>query len=231
MSNKTLGLILGIILALCLLVGIAGGTYAYFRDTETSTGNELTAGTLDLVSIVSGSYSGDSSDYTVTAGGNGINGNVVFDCILPGQTGTIKWVLTNNGNIPGKLTISSSLVFDEGEVTEPEDKTGVNDHNGDGTGDLDIFLKVTLQRGAGATQAAAESNFTYILGSNVNPVAISGLETVLDSQNLTMDANGGTNDTVVYLLTWSLPNDNNINAVQGDTAEIDITFILEQIID
>jgi predicted ribosomally synthesized peptide with SipW-like signal peptide len=59
--NRTLGLILAIILALCLLAGIVGGTYSYLSDTETSNDNHMKAGTLDFVSLVYGSYSGNSS--------------------------------------------------------------------------------------------------------------------------------------------------------------------------
>jgi len=41
--------ILGLTVAFMLLIGMAGiGTWAYFSDVETSTGNVLTAGTLDL---------------------------------------------------------------------------------------------------------------------------------------------------------------------------------------
>jgi len=42
--------ILGLTIAVVLIIGlIAGGTFAYFSDTETVTGNSLTAGTIDLV--------------------------------------------------------------------------------------------------------------------------------------------------------------------------------------
>ncbi len=41
--------ILGLTIAFMLLIGMGGlGTWAYFQDTETSTGNVLAAGTLDL---------------------------------------------------------------------------------------------------------------------------------------------------------------------------------------
>ena len=41
--------IAGLTIAALLIIGlVGGGTYAYFSDTESSTGNTLTAGTLDL---------------------------------------------------------------------------------------------------------------------------------------------------------------------------------------
>ena len=223
--NRTLGLILAIILALCLLAGIVGGTYAYFSDTETSTDNHMTAGTLDLLSLVSGSYSGDSSLYSVAGGGNGINGYVAFDRILPGQTGTIEWVISNTGNTPGTFSISSTLTFDENGSNEPE--AAIPSNNTGGNGDLDEYVKVTLQRGVGTDQTSAEAALTYILGTAETPVAMGGLEAALDAQSLTLGASGG-NDTIIYVLTWSLPDHELINVVQSDTAEIDITFSLVQ---
>ncbi|MCK4368488.1 MAG: SipW-dependent-type signal peptide-containing protein [Dehalococcoidales bacterium] len=41
--------ILGLTIAIVLIIGlVAGGTWAYFTDTETSTGNTFTAGTIDI---------------------------------------------------------------------------------------------------------------------------------------------------------------------------------------
>ncbi|MFA7218606.1 MAG: TasA family protein [Dehalococcoidales bacterium] len=223
--NRTLSLILAIILALCLLVGVVGGTYAYFSDAETSNDNHMTAGTLDLVSLVSGSYSGDSSLYSVTVGGNGINGYVAFNRILPGETGTIKWVISNTGNTPGTFTISATCTFDENGSNEPE--AAIPSNNTGGNGDLDEYVTVTLQRGVGTDQTSAEAALTYILGTAETPVAMGGLEAALNAQSLTLGASGG-NDTIIYVLTWSLPDHELINVVQSDTAEIDITFSLVQ---
>jgi hypothetical protein len=185
----------------------------------------MTAGTLDLMSVVSGSYSGDSSLYSVTEGGNGINGFVTFDRILPGQTGTIKWVISNTGNISGTFTISSTCTFDENGSNEPE--AAIPSNNTGGNGDLDEYVTVTLQRGVGTDQTSAEAALTYILGTAETPVAMGGLEAALDAQSLTLGASGG-NDTIIYVLTWSLPDHELINVVQSDTAEIDITFSLVQ---
>ena len=70
--------IVGLTLALVLVIGLVGaGTYAYFSDTESSTGNTLTAGTLDL--------NIDGGDIAVTT----------FDVsdVAPGDNGTASSTL------------------------------------------------------------------------------------------------------------------------------------------
>jgi len=46
--KKVSGWIVASSLVLCLLLGIARGTWAFYRDTETSNGNQMAAGTIDL---------------------------------------------------------------------------------------------------------------------------------------------------------------------------------------
>ena len=219
--------ILGLTLAALLVIGLtATGTWAYMSDKEQSTANIFTAGTLNLVPLTTGTYSDSASLYHVTAGGNTVNGNVVFDSIAPGQNGAFEWVLSNAGSLPGTLTISSNGVFSENGVTALEALMGAN--NGGGNGDLDQYLMVTLQRGVGANQAAAEGALAYILGSAGSPVSISGLMAVLNAQSQALAASGGAN-TVVYKLSWSLSAvDANIDIVQSDTAQVNLTFTLSQ---
>ena len=210
--------------ALLLLALTATGTRAFFRDTRTSGGNSIAAGTLDLVPAVAGVYSGLPANYTVTAGGDSINGNVVFSRVAPGQSGSIQWTLTNRGSLPGTLTLPSIITFSENGSVEPESLFAAN--NGGGNGDLDQYFLVTLQKGIGTNEASALLALDWINGST--PWAISGLGAVLNAQSTIMAARGG-NDTVVYLLSWSLSADDpNINIVQGDSALVDITFSLSQ---
>ena len=212
-------------IALVLII-IGGGTWAYFSDTETSTGNTFTAGTLNLVPSTSGT--GPVGKYTVTAGGDGINGNVVFIRIAPGDSGSITWTLTNDGNLDGTLTIASLSTFTENGSNEPE--SAVVGNNGGGNGDLDDYVGVRLSRGG-----------TYILGDASNYVPFSGLQAALnaESQSLT----GGS--TLTYVLEWQIATDVqaagadgkfgtvddvqiNDNIIQSDTATVDITFTLTQ---
>lgn len=227
MTGKKLKLIIAGLLVLCLLVSMVTGTWALFSDTEASTGNTFTAGTLDLVSTLSGSYSGSATKYTVTAGGNGINGYVLFPSVIPGESGTITWVLSNTGSIGGTVTITSTCSYAENGSAEPESLVIGNDSGSNG--DLDQYMGVKLTR-----------NGTYILGNASYYVPISGLEAVLDAETNIALASGG---SVTYILYWSLAadlradnggvfdgtgTDVNDNIIQSDTAQIDITFTLNQ---
>jgi predicted ribosomally synthesized peptide with SipW-like signal peptide len=217
--------VLALTLTALLVIGLtAAGTWAYVTDSEHSSNNAITAGTLDLVPLTTGIYSGSGSLYHVTAGGNGINGNVVFDSIAPGQTGAFEWVLSNAGSLSGTLTINYTNTFNDTGVSALKALAIANGW----TGDLAQYLMVTLQRGTGANQAVAEGAMTYILGSVGSPVALSNLAAVLNAQSQALAASGGT-DTIVYKLTWSLSNtDPHIDIVQADTAQLNLTFTLSQ---
>lgn len=196
------------VLGVLMLALLIGGLYGYFDDTETSTGNVFTAGTLNLVPSTNGT--GPVGKYTVTAGGDGINGNVVFDRIAPGDNGTITWTLTNTGNIDGTLSMVSAVTFGEGVITEPESMVPGN--NGGGNGDLDQYVGVKLQRDG-----------TYILGDAGTWGSFANLQATLNAESQSLVAGG----TITYVFTWNI--DSSVgNIIQGDTANIDITFALAQ---
>jgi predicted ribosomally synthesized peptide with SipW-like signal peptide len=219
--------IAGLTIACLLLIGmVSGSVWAYFNDVETASNNGLAAGTLDMVPSTSGT--GPVGKYTVTGGGNGVNGNVVFTKMRPGESGTITWVLTNNGSLPGTLTLSSTVTFAENGSNEIE--TAVSGNNGGGNGDLDAYVGVRVKR-----------NGTYFLGDASNYVSFSDLEAKLDAESQALAASG----TITYVLEWSIASDIkgagadgkfgtvddvdvNENIIQSDTAQIDITFTLNQ---
>jgi len=86
--------ILGLTIAFMLLIGMAGiGTWAYFTDTETSTGNQFAAGTLDLKT--------DDVD--------GVSQTLFAVSMQPGDTvGSENITLKNTGSIAGVIL---DLVF------------------------------------------------------------------------------------------------------------------------
>ena len=223
----TIKRLVGLALATMLTVSmVAGGVWAYLSDVETSAGNILLAGTLDLSPTTDGG--GPSGKYTVTPGGDQVNGKVVFQKLLPGESGNITWVLTDTGSTAGTMVITSNVTFSD--VSQNEVETAVPGNNDGGNGDLDAYVGVKLQRGIGTDQANAIANFTYILGSAGSYAAFSSLQAVLNAQSVAMAASGG-NDTIVYKLSWeigSLFGGVNDNIIQSDNAQIDITLTLNQ---
>jgi hypothetical protein len=93
----------------------------------------------------------------------------------------------------------------------------------------------------GASQSAAETALAtgYINaghnGSDSTPFALGNLGTLWDGNTTSVSASGGSTSYVVYLFRWYLtsatmgsPSYNNINIIQGDTAQLDLGFTLTQ---
>jgi len=194
-----------------MLALLIGGLYGYFDDTETSTGNVFTAGTLNLVSVIDGDEI--LGNVTVNEQGDGLNDNVTFGRVAPGDSGSITWTLTNDGTVDGDLTLVSTVAFGENGSNEPE--AAVAGNNGGANGDLDEYMTCRLS-----------CDGTYLTDGGGNSfVPFSDLEAALDSQvNVALDAGV----TTVYLLEWQIAVTVG-NIIQSDTAQIDITFTLNQV--
>ena len=209
--------IIGLSIAALLIIGIVGvGTFAYFSDTATSTDNTWTAGTLVLSEATTGSAINNS--YVVTPGG-GINGSVQFgltDPVKPGSSGIITWTLNNTGNVPGKLTLVSATTFNDTATNAPKTAALAALAISDPVGtpwDLNTKMMVWVTRDG-----------TDILGSTGTYVAMSGLQTAL---NLEISKTITIGTPMVYVLHWQVPTSAG-NEIQGDTAQLDITFTLNQ---
>lgn len=192
-----------LVLMLALLIG---GLYGTFDDEETSVGNVFTAGTLNLVSVISGS--GFTDNVVVNEQTDGINDNVTFGMVMPGDNGTITWTLTNDGTVDGTLALVSTVVCSENGLNEPEtldDPDGL----GDGTGELDDLILCTL----------------YIDGADASgEISLAAMEAFLNATVL-LDAG----QTVVYQLDWRINDATTGNELQSDTAQININFTLTQV--
>jgi len=211
-TNGSLPLLAGLAIAALLLTGlVARGTMAYLSDTESSSGNTFAAGTLNLESVISGTST--ACDVAVTEQGDGANDKVEFgstDPIEPGSSGTVTWTLTNAGTVGGTLTMAAVTTFDEGGLPgEPEQaaETALGGVKG-----LDDMLEVWVTR-----------NGTNILGTSSTYVAMSGLAAALNLESQSL-VNG---TPLVYVLHWEVPTSVG-NEIQGDSAELDITFTLTQ---
>ncbi len=138
---------------------IIGGTFAFFSDTETSTGNTLVAGAIDL-KIDNESY---VIDYLVDGAVNPTgqlvpNSNTSwvlsdltiekffnFEDLKPGDYGedTISLHVENND---AYLCAAARITADlDNDITEPEDEvSGANNDNNDGTTDGDLDSQVNI---------------------------------------------------------------------------------------
>ena len=157
------------LMAIALVIGLVGaGTMAYFSDTETSSGNTFTAGTLDL--NVGGENPNLSPDFT-------------FGPLAPGDSGTITYTLNNVGSIDGYLDLQGIGVVDT-EGTNPESETG--DIGEPGELSANIYVTVTL--GTSGLYAGLLSGIASDYDANV-ALAASGTTTltiawVVDKDNV-----------------------------------------------
>lgn len=101
--------ILGLTIAFMLLIGMGGiGTWAYFQDTETSTGNVFAAGTLDLKT--------DDVD--------GVTQTLYTSNLKPGNNVSGSITLKNNGNLAASsLDLTFSYVESDNPINNFVPKT------------------------------------------------------------------------------------------------------------
>jgi predicted ribosomally synthesized peptide with SipW-like signal peptide len=189
------------IVLVCILIG--GSVYAYFSDTETSTGNTFTAGTVDL---------------NLDGGNTNVVKFTVGD-VKPGDNGTGTWTVTNAGSIDGYLDLENvSVTEGTGATTDPE---LVDEPTHADTTQLGNYLMVhifvdTNDNGSWDTGEAD------IFGTNASPAAIN---TIAGSYDLSLSLTQGSTDYIT--LVWSVPISAD-NRIQGDNVTLDITFELQQ---
>lgn len=177
-----------------------GGTMAYFSDTETSTGNTFTAGTLDLNL-------------------DGGNVNVVKFTVAnanPGESGSGTWQVNNVGSVAGFVDLESiSLTDDDNSCTEPEAADG-DETCGAGEGDLSDNITVDLFVDANNNQVNDEGDTAIYSG------VLSGIAANYD-MNLALAAAG-----VNYItMNWNVPTTVG-NVIQSDSTALNVTFELGQ---
>ncbi len=100
MKRKIVMLAIGAMLAVALL---GGGVYAYFSDIETSSGNKVTAGTLDLVL------------------NDDVAKNFTVSNVKPGDFGADNFKVKNVGTVNGRLAMTiTNITNAPGLTPEPE---------------------------------------------------------------------------------------------------------------
>lgn len=119
------------LMAIGLVVGLVGaGTMAYFSDTETSTGNTFTAGTLDIA-LGTSSWSAD------------------FDNMKPGDTVTFTLPVNNEGSLPLNYTVTTTLSGTlAGGVNPCTQVTAPTSGSLDVGGSVNIVVSITMPSAA-----------------------------------------------------------------------------------
>ena len=215
--------ILGLTIAALLVIGlVGGGTWAYFSDVETSTGNILTAGTLDL-----NLNAGNDDVQMLTA---------AIGTVEPGDTGSASVIIANNGSIDGELDIATSAITnDDNGTADPEDDqdtdTGTGDLGGQATMVIWIDADESTTFNAGDIELNSTGANAYDAGTNttLEKETIDSFDSVSwDAAFATLNKAGGTNPAVTLRIDWEVPGATTDNRIMGDSASFDITFTLEQ---
>jgi len=168
------------ILASLMVIGLVAsaigmGTYAYFSDTETSSGNTFTAGAIDLKIDSTCKYNGEIQRFCTWESKDLGTGDVFFNFndVKPGDSGedTISFDLASN---PAWACIYVTKIVDsDNGCNGPELKAEPN-CLADGNGELDENLYVTIW---------VDSNCDNILDTNERIIVDNKpLSTYIDSQ-------------------------------------------------
>jgi len=191
--------VIGVVAAIAI-----GGTVAYFSDTETSTGNTFTAGTLNL---------------TVNDK-DGENVSFSFSNLKPGSQPKVKYTIKNTGSIAGFLDIENiSFESYENDCIEPEIEAGdTSCATGTDQGELDdvLNLRMFLDYNGDGWISTGE------------PVFFNGKVKDLEAQfelDEPVPANGGTDFVAEIYDWWTNSMD---NQAQSDSVVINMTFELAQ---
>jgi predicted ribosomally synthesized peptide with SipW-like signal peptide len=199
--------LLFVLMACVLCIGLVGGAFAYFSDTETSTGNTFTAGTLDLKIDVDPTSGVTWEDGPLGAINDDSTLNDMINNMAPGDSISGNFGIKNDGTIEGvadfKLIITGN---DDNGLTEPEQDDGDVD-DGPGNGELCENVDVVL---------------TYN-GSAV----YSGTLAAMDGINYTAPSNIAGGATASWEFTISIGTGVN-NVIQSDTCTFDVEFSLNQ---
>lgn len=202
-------------MAVGLAIGAIGTSFAFFEDTETSTGNLFTAGTLDLDCTVT-VESNCPGKVTIIEGANGLNDNVAFANLAPGDSGKIIWTLKNVGTLDGILDVLYQGVNDyDGVNTEPEIVIEGSTITATSPGELNDNMTLDTAYFYNGVQQAYTWHGTMAICTPTLTHANSFPEPLAVGDNYTME------------WSWSIPAGTG-NIIQGDTFELNFFMSLTQ---
>jgi spore coat-associated protein N len=193
--------IIGLAIAALIVITIAGvGTFAFFNDTESSSGNIISAGTLDLR----------------TNDANGLDSVLTVTDLAPGNSvGPATVELKNAGTIDA-AHMDISVTYSENDGTEPDDPGLAANMSKEA---FAAQLKVkTLTYGA-----------TDLL-SKVTDINTNGFKDVQDVANSDLTGLAGLDSAAAanFVIEVTLDGNSTGNDFQGDGINITFNFDLQQ---
>ena len=201
------GILTSILMVGIIAVGAGAGTLAYFSDTETSTGNTFTAGTLNLV-LTDSADDGTESETATWVAPN----------MAPGDTGGAVLQVDNTGTIAGTLDLANVAVANAPGPTPESESLPDN-------GELGANLLVHMFFDVNGN-GAFDVGDTDIYGTDAGLLALDGIAAVLYDLDYALGAGATTNIS----MNWDLPTTTG-NDCQGDIATLTFTVELDQIAD
>jgi predicted ribosomally synthesized peptide with SipW-like signal peptide len=235
MKTKILMSVLAIGMAIAL---IGGATMAWFTDEAETEANTFAAGTLDLKAY--------GEDKAVS---------VSLSNMAPGETsGYYKWVLRNDGSLPGKLSVSFSEMENKTNLMNAPKEAALKEYYGDEfqqwigngqEGHLGWFLKPEMGFSSVGGEKISRIQSIWTTGPE-NPWGTPGLNgfggNTYGTDSFLEDDILEPGEEVQFMLIVSLDDNLRIhtgtewieapdNMIQGDSVEFDITFSLEQVHD
>jgi predicted ribosomally synthesized peptide with SipW-like signal peptide len=206
-------------LTMILALGLMGGSFAYFSDTETSTGNTFTAGTLDLqvVSPYGGQPYGGFPP-TQTYNGSNIPG-INLSNVAPGDPPIVWRMHVNNiGSINGMLSIHFNVIADY-ENTLEESEVDLGDTGPLGEMGDNLIVKVYYQ-----DESQWPNNLHLVTSGTLNSLHCQ----VIPLGALNGENNPASTDGKDVVLKFELPS-SATSICQSDSIDFDIDLILNQI--
>jgi predicted ribosomally synthesized peptide with SipW-like signal peptide len=208
-----------VVLALLLM---GAGTYALLSDTEVSTGNTFTSGTLNLQ----------------VGAADPCTDKVTLSGVKPTDTGNAAtWLAKNLGSVAGNFGIATSAITNlENTITEPESAAGdVTTPAGELGGLLKIAMWMDADKSSGWTSGdyylkTDGTKVSWQTGESVLPAAAYAAVDSYASKSWTgLQTVAASTDAGNFKVEYNFPDGGSgDNVAQGDSSALDITFSLTQ---
>ena len=233
--------------------GAGLGTSAYFNDTESFTGNSMTAGELDLTvewwnSVDQGGATIDPASKTSTGTMNGDDSYTYeINDAKPGDEGTLAFCPSIDGN-PGYVqVVGTDLTQEGGTNPEPEQEAeGDDDNDADLAENIDVEVYYADSVSMNDGQVSCDKVDTDD-NESPNDAIFDGTllefynDFLRDDNQLDGDLNNGFDDGDAYVasddetagneginpclcIEWSIDAESVGNVIQGDTLSLDFQF-------